>query len=121
MTNATHARFIGILLKSRVVRSTITAETLSLSEGCDVAFHMNKIVPELLIHDGKQLNIIAYTDNQSLKDAAHTLKQTLEKSLLDDISAIREMIERTEINITWIEKTKQVTSLQKLEHHPISH
>ena len=51
-------------------------ETLSLSEGCDVAMYINKLVSELF-HDGKQLNIIAYTDNQSLHDGVHTLKQTL--------------------------------------------
>ena len=34
---------------------------------------------ELLFQGGKQLNIIAYNDNESLDDAAHTLKQTLEK------------------------------------------
>ena len=83
---------------------------MSLSEGCDVAMYINKSVSELLYHDGKQLNIIAYTDNdnQSLYDAVHTLKQTLEKRLLVDISAIREMVEKDEINITWIEKTKQI-------------
>ena len=70
--------------------------------------YINKSVSEILYHDGKQLNIIAYTDNQSLYDAAHTLKQTLEKWLLVDISAIREMVEKDEINITWIEKTKQI-------------
>ena len=56
--------------------------------------YINKLVLELLFHDRKQLNIIAYTDNQSLYDAAHTLKQTLEKRLLVDISAIREMVEK---------------------------
>ena len=92
----------------RVARSTIAAETSSLSEGCDVAMYINKLVSELLFHDGKQLNIIAYTDNQSLYNAAHTLKQTLEKRLLVDISAIREMVEKAEINVTWIEKSKQI-------------
>ena len=58
----------------RVVRSTIAAETLSLSEGCDIAMYINKLVSELLFHDGKELNIIAYTDNQSLYDAANNLK-----------------------------------------------
>ena len=50
----------------RVARSNIAVETLSLSEGCDVAMYINKLVSELLFHDGKQLNNIAYTDNQSL-------------------------------------------------------
>ena len=92
----------------RVARSNIAVEILSLSEGCDVAMYINKLVSELLFHDGKQLNIIAYTDNQSLYDAAHTLKQTLAKRLLVDISAIREMVEKAEINVTWIEKSKQL-------------
>ena len=37
----------------RVARSTIATETLSLSEGCDVALYINKLVLELLFHDGK--------------------------------------------------------------------
>ena len=36
------------------------------SEGCDVAMYINKLVSKLLFHDEKQLNIIAYTDHQSL-------------------------------------------------------
>ena len=36
----------------RVVRSTIAAETLSLLEGCDVAMYVNRLVSELLFHDG---------------------------------------------------------------------
>ena len=72
--------------------------------------YINKLVSELLFHDGKQLNIIAYTDNQILYDAAHTLKQTLEKKSLVDVSAIKveTNVERNEINITWIGKTKQI-------------
>ena len=81
---------------------------MPLSKGCDVAVYINKLVSELLFHDGKQLNLTAYTDNQSLYDAAHTLKQTLAKRLLVDISAIREMVEKAEINVTWIEKSKQI-------------
>ena len=49
--------------------------------------------------------------NQSLYDSAHTLKQTLEKRLLVDISVIREMVEKNEINITWMEKTKQICDI----------
>ena len=95
----------------RVVRSTISAETLSLSEGCDVAIYVDKLISELLYHDGKLLDITAYTDNQSLYDAAHSTKQTLEKRLLVDIAAIREMIERNEINVAWIEKNKQISDV----------
>ena len=57
------------------------------------------------------LEIVAYTDNQSLYDAAHSMKQTLEKRLLVDISSIREMIERNEIKVTWIGKEKQLSDI----------
>ena len=43
----------------RVVKLTITVETVSLSEGCDVTMYISKLVSELF-HDGKQLNIITY-------------------------------------------------------------
>ena len=112
MAKAKHANFIGILPKiKRVVRSTTAAEALSLSEGCDVATYIKKLISELLFHDGKRLNIIAYTDNRSIYDAVHTLKQTLEKRLPVDISPIREMVKRNEINITWIEKTKEISDI----------
>ena len=66
----------------RVVRSTIAVENLSLSDGCDVAVYINRLVSEILRVDGSQLDIITYIeDNQSLHDAVHSMKQTLEKRL----------------------------------------
>ena len=88
----------------RVTRSTITAKALHLSKGCNEAIHINRLVSELLFHDGKHLNITVYADNRGLYNAAHTIKQTLEKRLLVDIPTIREIFERNKINITWIEK-----------------
>ena len=51
-----------------------------------------------------QLDIITYTNNQSLYDAVHSMKQTLQqKRLIVDISLICEMIKRNKIEVTWIE------------------
>ena len=77
----------------RVVRSTIGAETLSLSEGCDIALFTNKLISEIIYKNKIDLCITAYTDNQSLYDAVNSMKQTSEKRLLLDISALREMVE----------------------------
>ena len=52
-----------------------------------------------------------YTDNRSLYDAVHSMKQTLEKRLLVDISAMPEMIERNEITVTWINREKQMSDV----------
>ena len=56
----------------------------------------------------KRLEVIAYTGNQSFDYGVHKTKQTLEKRLLVDITAIREMVEGNEINITWIKEEKQM-------------
>ena len=91
----------------RVVRSTIAAETLYLTDECDVSIYINRSL-ELLLEHGKRREVIAYTDNQSLYNAGHNKKQTLEKRLLVETAAIREMVERNEINISWIKKEKQL-------------
>ena len=54
-----------------------------------------------------QLDIITYTNNQSLYDAVHSMKQTLQKRLIVDISLICEMIKRNKIEVTWIEQERQ--------------
>ena len=43
-----------------------------------------------------------------LCDAVHSIKQTLQKRLTVDISSIWGMIERNEIEVTWIEKERQI-------------
>ena len=68
----------------------------------------------------KQVSIIVITSQWKIvkhhcihrqPKSAHVLKQTLENRLLVDISAIGEMVERNDINITWIEKTKQISDI----------
>ena len=99
MIKVIHVPSTGILPKTKkVVRSTIGAETFSLS-GCDVLIYINKL-SELSLEHVKRPEVIAYPDNQSLNDAAHTMKRTLEKRLLADTAAIRKIVERNEINIT---------------------
>ena len=53
------------------------------------------------------MNIIAYTDNQSLHGTVHSTKQTLERRLIDDISSICEMVDNNQIQVIWVEKDKQ--------------
>ena len=59
-----------------MVWSTLAAETLSLSDGCDVTFYVNILLSELIQKNSKPMNIIAYTDNQSLHDSVHSTYQT---------------------------------------------
>ena len=57
------------------------------------------------------VNIEALTDNQSLFDTIHSTKQTSEKRLIVDISAVREMSDRNELSVTWIKKEKQLSDV----------
>ena len=108
MVKVIHIPSSGIHLNlKRVVRSTIAADTLPSADGSDVSIYINKS-SELSLEHGKRLEVIAYTDNQSLYDAAYSKKKIPEKRLLVDIAAIREMVERNELNISWIKKEEQV-------------
>mgnify|MGYP001796156622 CR=1 FL=1 len=95
----------------RVARSTLAAETLSLSDGCDVVQFSNRLISEIICYNKQELEITAYTDNYSLYEASYSMKQTLEKRLLLDISALREMVARNEVKITWVEKEKQLSDI----------
>ena len=54
--------------------------------------------------NSRSMNIIAYTDNQSLHDTVHRTKQTLERRLIIDIAFIREMVNNNQIQVIWVEK-----------------
>ena len=69
------------------------------------------MLSELLHTKPSYFSINAYTNNQSLYDAVNNMKQTLEKCLLIDISAIREMAETNEITVTWINTKKQLSDV----------
>ena len=78
-----------------------------MSDGCDLAIYTKAFLSEIL--SKTNLNITAYTDNQSLYENVHSSRQTLEKRLIVDIAALHEMVDRGEITLTWIEKQKQIS------------
>ena len=41
----------------------------------------------------------------------HSTKQTLEKQLIVDISSLRKMVDRNEVQIVWTEKDKQMSDI----------
>ena len=66
---------------------------------------------KLIQKNSKPMNIIAYTDNQSLHDTVHSTKQTVERRLIVGISFIREMVDNNQIQIIWVKKDKQITDV----------
>ena len=57
------------------------------------------------------MNIQAYTDNRSLYDILYTTKLTSEKSLIVDVASIREMIDKEQVKVLWVEGQKQLSDV----------
>ena len=58
-------------------------------------------------------DVISMTDNKSLFDAVHSTKLTLDRRLRLDISAVREMCEKEEVCLPWIETRQQLSDVLK--------
>ena len=93
----------------RVTRSTLAAETLALTDGCDTTFFIANLITDIGLY--KTIPITALTDNQSLNDTIKTTKPTLDRRLRVEISALREMCDKNEINIHWISKQHQLSDV----------
>lgn len=91
----------------RVARSTLAAETLALTDGCDAAFLITNLAKESGLLKSDTV-IFAYTDNKSLFDCASTSSMVADKRLRVEISAIREMKNNKEMTIDWIPNDKQL-------------
>ena len=96
----------------RVVKSTLAAETLAFVEGCDMAFLMAKIIAEIISNKRDTvLPIVCMTDNKSLFEAAQTVKTIKDTRLRVEMSIVREMLEKNEIRIQWIQSNQQLANV----------
>ena len=96
----------------RVARSTIAAEALALSDGCDTSYFVATLTKEIIfMKQHNDINIEAFTDNRSLYETVHTAKPILDKRLRVEIAALREMCEKNELQISWIEKQHQLSDV----------
>ena len=99
----------------RVVNNTLAAETLSVNEALDYAFFYAKSYGKVLYNQNVTIPITCITDSKSLYNASQTTHQIDQKRLLIEISIIREMIEKKEMKLKWIEtKFQLANSLTKI-------
>ena len=92
----------------RVVRSTLSAETLSTVDALDTAHLVMSMLKEVV---GKQIPIELYTDNKSLYDSVSTTNYVLDKRLRVEMSSLRECYETGEVRFKWIETNGQVADV----------
>ncbi len=84
----------------RVVRSTLAAEMLSLSEGLKHGIYIQHIVQEIT---SMKIPIVAFVDNKSVVDSLHSTKQVDDKRLRIDISLVKEMLTKEDvIRVKWV-------------------
>ena len=96
----------------RMVKSTLAAETLALVDGSENAFLLSKLLAEI-IHNKRDLHlpIECRTDNKSLFQAAYSLKAISDKRLRIELSLVREMLERKEMELVWVEAKHQLADV----------
>lgn len=96
----------------RVARSTLAAETLALTDGCDTSFFIASLAKEIIYPKfPKDIAIEGYTDNHSLYETLKSTNSVLDRRLRVEISALREMCENNELSINWIEKQCQLSDV----------
>ena len=96
----------------RVVKSTLSAETLALEEALESSFMIKSLLCELLNKEMKSglFQVYCYTDNKSLVDTINSTKTLTEKRLKADVCIIREMTEKQEVkSVSWRDSSSQLT------------
>ena len=93
----------------RVARSTLTAETLAAIEAVELALMMRQTIQTILAV--KLPPISLFVDNKSLHDAAKTTNTLADKRLMIDMSALRQMVEKGELNIQWVSTKLQLADV----------
>ena len=91
----------------RVVKSTIEAEALGMGDGMEMAVYINELWMELT-GEGK-MNVVVKTDSKTLERAIKSSNGVVSRRLRIDIAALRQMIERKELNtVEWVCSGEQV-------------
>ena len=73
---------------ARVVRSTLTAQTLSLQEGLETAYYYRQMVEEIMGLVSKTIPIEKYIDNKCVIEAILPTRMVDDKRLKVDVAAI---------------------------------
>ena len=93
----------------RVARSTLTAETLAAVEAVDAACLLKNSLEEVLRKEIPPIQL--FVDNRSLHDAAMTSNVIADKRLMIDMSSLREMVDRRELQIKWVNTEQQLANV----------
>ena len=95
----------------RVVRSTLAAETLAMTEGIDMAIFIATLFAEITYGKAKPqvMPITCVTDCKSLMDAVNSQNYVAEKRLRMEISGIKELLDSGQVRgLQWLDTKQQL-------------
>ena len=98
----------------RVCNSTMSAETLVAYETLSHSIYLRAMVAEILGVDSRSIPVKLYSDSNNLVDHLRTISgnnRVRDKRLHIDLSAIAQMIERDNVQIIWVDGTKQLANV----------
>ena len=93
---------------TRVPRSTLAAETISMVDGMESGFLAGKMLNEILYNNKSTVPVEGITDNYSLFEVAHSTTPVKEKRLRIEVSILRETISKKEFQLKWIDTGHQL-------------
>ena len=99
---------VMVIKKSKTSgEKNITAETLALVDGLDMAIYIGSVPSEIL--GAQRIPTCCYIDNKSLFENIYSTKLVDEKRLRIDIASIKQMIDRGEVaHVKWINAEFQI-------------
>ena len=92
---------------NRVTKSPLASEALSLAEGADAGFLVAKMFQEIF-KTQEAIKIECITDNESLCQTLKTTTTIADKRMRVDIARLRQMVDREEIQVSWVEGSRQL-------------
>ena len=91
----------------RVTKSPLASETLAVSEAADAGYLIACMISEIFKLP-KPGTIKCYTDNKSLYESVQSATIPSDRRLRVDLSRIREMVDKQEVELLWINGKYQV-------------
>ena len=91
----------------RVTKSPLASETMALSEAADAGHFVAKMTAEVFSLKSAP-SVTCYTDSKSLVDNLQSSKIIQDMRIRVDVARIREMVHLGEIQVIWVNKTKQL-------------
>ena len=98
----------------RIVRSSLSAETLGMSECLDSVIFVKMLYREMNFGDANKgdIDITLFTDSKSLINGIKSNKPVSEKRLRFDVNSVKEAVQNHQLqSVKWIDSKRQLADM----------